>query len=133
MNLMSPRVGDTVSPQMGAGLNPGRLDKDLLILKLSGPAGLVLGCLISILICLKRKWAWINTLVVFLIALLLDKLNFLGWDYLQSIFLTPGGLMRLEAPSFFLVNGSIMLLIGLLIFFMRWSMIFINSARKVVS
>jgi len=112
------------------GLNAGRLANDIHWLNLAGYAGLIAGCLLSVLISLKKHWFLANTLIVFVIAFVLEKYELLGWNSLQSVFTSPGDLLNLPSPWYFLLNGGIMVAIGLVLFFLKGPVQFINGRSK---
>jgi hypothetical protein len=92
----------------------------------SAMVGLLIAFLISLFISIKRQWFWFNSAIAFLLTYFLHRFDYLGWDYLKKIFLAPG---RLFNNTFieFLLNGTLMLTIGLLLFFLRQSMKFIDK------
>ena len=81
------------------------------------------------MVLVYRKWFWLNSVLVLLITYTLFRLDFLLWDYLKVIFRFIGGFM----PNIildFLVDGLVMLFLGLLIFFVKKSTQLINSEKK---
>jgi hypothetical protein len=95
-------------------------------ISLSKPLGLLIGFLISLAITIKKHWYWVNSLIVFFVAFLLLRYNLFGWHYLSYVFLVPGSLFKEYSIGYFLVNGLLMLAIGLLLFFLRRVQQFIN-------
>jgi hypothetical protein len=81
--------------------------------------GLLTAFLISITIVIKKRWYWVNSLIVFSVAILLLRYNLFGWDYLKYIFLTPGSLFKEYSIGYFLTNGLVMFAIGLLLLFLK--------------
>lgn len=80
--------------------------------------GLLTAFIISLSISIYRKWFWLNSVLVLIIAIIFFKLDFLFWDYLKVVFRFIGGFM----PNIildFLVDGLIMLSLGSLIFFSK--------------
>jgi len=100
-------------------IDGSRLANDLMWNNLSPLIGLLTGFLVSLAIAIKKHWHWINSLIVFLIAYLLWRFDLFGWRYLKHIFLAPGSLFKDYTIGYFLVNGLVMLAIGLLLFFSR--------------
>jgi p-aminobenzoyl-glutamate transporter AbgT len=88
-----------------------------LTIALSNSIGLLTGFVISIIVSIKRKWPWINSLIVFIVIFSLGYLNLLGWEYLKNIFLLPGE--ALEGSWYYLLNGSMMLLTGLVLLIIK--------------
>jgi hypothetical protein len=82
--------------------------------------GLVVGLIISLFICRKRKWHWANPVLAFLLVYLtgwlhIDRLNFIGH------------LLRMPGETFngiwyYLINGFVTVLFGLLTFVLIISM-----------
>jgi hypothetical protein len=107
-----------------------RIATEALWINLSGPLGLLTGFIISLLVSLKHKWYWLNSVIVFVVMILLKRFKLLGWYYLKQIVLEPGYLFK-SPTARFLANGLIMLAIGLSLFFMKWSIRFINRNRYV--
>ena len=99
--------------------DPSKLTIDLLWINLSKGVGLLAGFLTSLAIAIKKHWYWINSLIVFLVAILLLKFDIFSWQYLRRIFLAPGSLFKGYSIGYFLVNGSIMLAIGIMLFFLK--------------
>ncbi|WP_426668824.1 hypothetical protein ACPPVU_21655 [Mucilaginibacter sp. McL0603] len=98
----------------------------------SADAGLLTGFIISLVLSIKHKWYWLNSVIAFVLIALLKWFDLLGWDYLKHIFLKLGLLFKSNA-EYFLANGLVMLVIGLCLFFMRWSIRFINGDKQSLS
>jgi hypothetical protein len=107
-------------------VDPSRMSNDTLWVILSKYIGLLTGFLISLILAIKKHWHWLNSLIVFLISILLLRFHLLGWNYLSQIFTMPGALFKKYGIGYFLINGSVMLAIGLLLFFLKWSVQFIK-------
>jgi hypothetical protein len=105
-----------------------RLTLNLYWLYLSGFVGFLVAFSISLTISIRRHWHWINAIIVFVIICILGKFDLLGWPYLKSIFLAPGSPFSYSSLWYSLINGSVMLTIGLLLFFSRKSVRFVNPA-----
>ena len=99
---------------------------DALWISLSKPIGLLTGFLISLTIVIKKKWYWVNSLIVFLVAILLLRYHLFGWHYLSYVFMAPGSLFKEYSIWYFLTNGLVMLAIGMLILFLKQVQQFIN-------
>ena len=99
--------------------DPSKIAIDAFWINLSKPIGLFAGFLISLAITIKRQWYWVNSLLVFLMSILLLRYHLFGWHYLHYIFLAPGSIFKEYSVGYFLVNGLLMLTIGLLLFFLR--------------
>jgi hypothetical protein len=95
-----------------------RMSDFFMITGVSKFIGLLVAFIISLSISIYRKWFWLNSVLVLLITYTLFRLDFLLWDYLKVIFRFIGGFM----PNIildFLVDGLVMLFLGLLIFFSK--------------
>jgi hypothetical protein len=90
-------------------------------------AGLLAGFAVSLFIAIKKHWYWLNSLVVFVVLALLGVLKVSVWQYLKVILLKPGLVFKTFSVGYFLVNGLVMLGLGLLLFFGDKVIIFINS------
>ena len=112
----------------GTRITAARISKEAIGFALGSTVGLLAGLVISLLLSLKYKWYWLNSVIVFVLIILLKWFSLLGWEYLKHIVLAPGNLFE-SIPISFLANGLIMLAIGLSLFFMRWSIRFINGSR----
>jgi len=99
---------------------------DALWISLSKPIGLLTGFLISLAITIKKHWYWVNSLIVFLLASLLLRYHLFGWNYLSYIFMALGAVFKEYSIGYFLVNGLVMLTIGLMLFFLKQVQKFIS-------
>lgn len=88
--------------------------------------GLLVTFLISLIISIKKKWSWFNSLIMFLLTYFLYRFDLLGWSYFKNVFLLIGKMFNDNFLSV-LVNGTLMLMIGLLFFFSKISTRFIES------
>ena len=91
--------------------------------------GLLVAFGISLTISLKRKWFWFNSFLVLVLVNILGRLDLLGWNYLKVIFLTPGESFR-NIKLEFLTNGLILLVLGLLAFFLKKTNKFIEAGYR---
>jgi hypothetical protein len=89
---------------------------------------LLLSFVISLLLSLKHKWYWVNSVVVLLTTITIFGLNRFYWDYLRPVFQAPGRLFKSDW-AFILTNGVVMLVIGLALFFWKRIIRFINGAK----
>ena len=107
-----------------------RMSNFFMITGVSKFIGLLVAFIISLSISIYKKWFWLNSVLVLIIAFVFFKLDLLFWDYLKIIFRFIGGFM----PNIildFLVDGSVMLFLGLLVFFSKKSTQLINSEKNV--
>jgi sterol desaturase/sphingolipid hydroxylase (fatty acid hydroxylase superfamily) len=98
----------------------------------SGFIGLLVAFIISLIISIRRRWFWVNSLFAFIVTYVLYRFDLLGWTYLKQIFWYPGQLFKKSTVEF-LLNGIILLAVGLLIFFLRRSNQFIDNKKLATS
>jgi len=94
---------------------------------LSYPAGLLACFILSMIISRKKRWFWLNGFISFLVACLLFHFKFTGWIWLKYIFLTPGELFGVFSAGYFILNGGILLVLGLLCLFLPAVVRFIET------
>jgi hypothetical protein len=95
--------------------------------------GLLSAYLISLLISIKYKWSRVNSLVILVISYFLWRAGFFGWAQLSFIFLAPGSFFKDDVIWYYLINGSVMLGLGLMLFYSKWTIQFIDrNAPKTV-
>jgi hypothetical protein len=94
----------------------------------SGFIGLIVAFVISLAISIKRHWFWLNSLVVLIVTYVLYRLDLLGWAYLKKFFWRFGQIFS-SIKIEFIVNGALLLMIGLLIFFLKRPNAFIENRK----
>ena len=95
---------------------------------ISGFAGLITSFIISLSICIRKKWFWLNAVIVLILSLLLVKFYWILWNTVKPFAWFAGEKFNnifLE----FLIKGIILLFIGLFIFFSKWTNHFIQKKR----
>ena len=106
---------------------------DLLIgASVAGFIGLGVSFIISLAISIKRHWLWVNSMIALLIMFIPVRFGYLHWHYLKEIFWAPGQIFN-NTKIEFILNGIILLTIGLLIFFWRLSNRFIRNNKPVAA
>ncbi|AWH86650.1 hypothetical protein HYN59_16730 [Flavobacterium album] len=98
----------------------------IIILALGGFVGLLIAFIISSIITVKNRLYWLNSLIVFVILYVLLRYKFLGYEYFKDIFLFPGKFVD-DKTAKYIIDGSIVLLIGLVIFFSKKTNQFIKT------
>lgn len=83
-----------------------------------GFVGLLVAFIISLTISIKRHWFWVNSLFAVLLIYILYRCELLGWAYLKQFFWYLGQKFNNSAIEF-LLNGVILLAIGIFIFFLK--------------
>jgi hypothetical protein len=109
--------------------NPGRFNDDMKFIDLIGVAGLLVAYVISWAISNKRGWYWANSIIVFVIALVLKNFNLLKWDVIRAFFSAPGEDFILNSSWFFIALGTFFIAIGLLLFFIKKITAFIEKGN----
>jgi hypothetical protein len=99
--------------------NHARFLRDMGVIEQSGIYGLLTAYIISWSICTRRNWFWANSVIIFLLAFVFKVFGLLGWNYLHSFFQLPGKIFDDTSIWGYLTNGAIMLIIGLLLFFYK--------------
>ena len=95
---------------------------------LSGFAGLIFSFLISLLICIRKKWFWMNAVIVLILSLLFVKFYWLLWNTVKPFAWFTGEIFNTIFLEF-LINGILLLFIGLFIFFSKWTNQFIQKGK----
>jgi len=93
---------------------------------ISGFIGLLVAFIISLLISLKRRWFWFNSIIILIATYAFYRLDTLTWPYSQKIFWYLGQMSNNSTVEF-LINGLILLAIGIFIFFLKTSNRFIEK------
>jgi hypothetical protein len=119
---------DPIEILRASGTSIATLTNFVLWTNVSGFVGLLVAFIISLAISFKRHWFWINALIAFILSYLLYRFDLLGWTYLRSFFWYLGREFNNSMVEFML-NGIILLAIGLLIFFLRAPNQFIESKK----
>lgn len=94
---------------------------------------LLLALIISLLMSKWKKWFWLNSLISFLIAYLLERFDYSGWYYLKHIFFLPGSVFKHTSyyPTFYLLtNGAVLLSLGVVTFFNNRITRFVDENRE---
>lgn len=95
----------------------------------SSTIGLFAALLLSLFLSVKRSWLWLNSFIAFILMFFLNWFHFTGWDYLRSIFYYPGTLFT-NTLFKFLIDGLILLVPGLFLFFSKSITRFITSGTQ---
>ncbi|WP_163411459.1 hypothetical protein [Flavobacterium ajazii] len=81
--------------------------------------GILFAFLLSIAISKMKKWSILNSFVILLISYFLYRFDILSWKYSKS-FLSVNRFID-DYQTIFILNGSCLLIIGLVIFFSKWT------------
>lgn len=93
---------------------------------ISGFIGLFVAFLVSLTISLRRHWFWLNSLIVLLLGYALYRLDLLSMNYVTQFRWYVAQKVN-NSIAVFLIAGLILLLAGLLIFFLQKTNKFIAS------
>lgn len=99
-------------------VTPERMIDNLHKSALCGFAGLALGFLLSLITSLVRKWGLVSPVLVLLLSFALLQFNFYGWGLFKHIFLLPGSFTK-DYTAYIIINGSFMVIVGLLLFLLK--------------
>jgi len=131
LNILTKQGSHDIEPILSQhGIAASELTDFVLWTSVANTAGLLVAFGISLAISTRRKWFWFNSLLVLVLAIILARLDQLAWQYLKSILLMPGKICSSAAMEF-LVNGLLMLAIGLFIFMWPKTNRFIENGRLV--
>ena len=111
---------------------PARFDRDMELIRQAGNIGLLVAYIISWSISTKRDWFWLNSVIIFLLAFALKNLGWLGWKYLDHIFMAPAKLFIEHSVWGYLTSGLIMIAIGSLLFFSKRIIRYIDAHPSTV-
>lgn len=96
-----------------------------LTLTFAGLAGLFVSCIISLAICLHKKWYWINAGIVIMLSIFLFKFYWEIWNITKPVAWFAGDKIE-NIVLGFLINGLILLSIGIILFFSKFTNQFIQ-------
>ena len=96
-----------------------------------GNIGLVAAYVLWWFIASKKGWHWINGVIAFIVAFALGAWNWFGWDHMSGIFLAPGRIFKQTSIWNFVVSGSILLALGLLLALLKKVQSFIDKGSYV--
>lgn len=95
---------------------------------LIGLGAFLCGFAISVTLSFKYKWSWVNSIIVFLGAFLLLFLDRFYFAYIKPVLHFPGRFFKSDW-AYILTNGSFMLAVGLLLFFLKGIVKFIEGKK----
>jgi len=115
-----------------------RIFHDALINGLVPLVSILISFALSLFISIKRKWYWVNPVFVFLavLSLLISwrllKIEITPWTFLKYIFRAPGYFFK-GSIWFLIINGAVLLAIGLCLFFLKRIIRFIDGKKDAPS
>ena len=93
--------------------------------------GLVVAMTISLTLTIRKKMFWLNSLIVFIIALSLNWFGLYDNKVIDTIFFSFGKLfVGIGIPYKFIANGTLLTIIGIVIFFSKWTSNFAFKYRQ---
>ena len=114
-----------------------RVISDRMMMSLFPLLGLITALVSSLITSIMKNRYWLNTVIVFVttIALIviwrLYKIQITPWNYLQYIFDKPGYFFR-GSIWYFIADGSVLLVIGLCLFFLKPVIRFIDGKKAYI-
>lgn len=110
-------------------IGPVELTSFLITEGFANIGGLITAFIISLLLSRKNKWFWINSLIALLLVIILSKTGINLWDTLRPVFYSLGWLFSNSLVTY-LINGILLLSIGLLLLFLNPINRFITGRMK---
>jgi len=84
--------------------------------------GLLIGFVISLILFIKKKMFWLNALIVFIVGLSFIKIGVFKNQIIYRLFFSFDDLFpNVELQYKFVINGTILLLFALFLFFNKWT------------
>jgi hypothetical protein len=120
--LMEADAATRMTIMLQTNIDIERVNSLLKLVGIIRSIGILFAFMISLIISNKEKWFWGNSVIVFLIALLLSGFNLLGWSWL-----TPGQIFENNPVLYFSINSAVLFLLGCFTFFSGKAIRFINK------
>jgi hypothetical protein len=98
---------------------PSRMDSDMAIVEQVGNFGLILSFILSWVISSRKNWHWINSIIVFVLTFAIENWVLLRWTKFHNIYLSPGGLFHVFSKWGHIAEGTILLVVGLSLLFLK--------------
>lgn len=87
-------------------------------LSLSGLIALFIAFSVSLLITIKKKWFWLNSLIVLIITILLNRQRVFDWEIIFRGFYVLGNVFKTNGIEYTsIINGITLLCLSLFTFF----------------
>lgn len=128
-NIQIAEAFKSFIPFTGAAWWGNSVNSFVLTIYFAGFAGLIISFIVSLFICIRKKWFWLNALIVFLLSILLYKFYWEFWNMARPFAWFIGEKMESIFLQF-LINGIMLLGIGLFIFFSKWNNKFIQRNKE---
>lgn len=122
--------GDTAALS-GEGLTVISITDLVLASGFASLAGLLVGLIIALLICKKRKWHWINPILALVLVYLIGWLEIDSAKYVVQLLRMPGEIVN--GVWYYLINALVSILLGLLTFILISSMNRPNNNRHLTT
>ncbi len=88
--------------------------------------GWLTALILSLLICRRHKWFWLNAVIAFIVLFILQRQYYAGWIFLKYIFMAPGDIFH-SSFLYLLTNGLLLLVLGLFTFYYKRLQRFIDG------
>ncbi len=90
--------------------------------------GLVVAFIISLTLTIKWRIFWVNALIGFILGIILNRLGVFNYKIVNEILYSPGDLISQFGIQYeFITNGCILILLGLFVFFNKWTKNYVLS------
>jgi len=109
-------------------LSPNRIAYTSLFISVSGYIGVVVGTIVSLLLCKKYKWFKGNSIVVFLISSLFYKSDIIEWFFINRVFYFPARLFH-HFEAKLITHSVVLFMFGVLCLFNKRIIRFIETGR----
>jgi hypothetical protein len=103
---------------------------DLVLIRQMGNVSLLLAYVLAWFVSSKHGWHWINDAITFVIAFALANLDWFGGDHLAPVFLVPGKIFIPNSWESYVLDGLVMMALGLLVLYSKRLIGFINRGQK---
>ncbi|RYZ22017.1 MAG: hypothetical protein EOO10_22000 [Chitinophagaceae bacterium] len=87
--------------------------------------GLVVGLIVSLIICKKRNWHWLNPVLSSIIVYLIGWVKLGETNFIARLLRLPGEMF--DGVAYYLINGLVCILLALLIFVLMAKMKYPNN------
>lgn len=108
---------------------PARFYDDITFIEQIGNFGLLVAYIISWSISSKKGWHWINSVIIFLLAFVFKNFIVANWPKFHDAIVSPGGILKIYSLWGHLLEGLVLVALGLCIFYSKKVISFIDPAK----
>jgi hypothetical protein len=130
VEMRLPHDGDYPAVVQKFHLNGNDIAAFSIYVVLARQAGMFLAFIISLLICIRQKWFWFNAFLAYAVMFLMTRFDLDGWAHFNFIFFKSGLIFGRFSRGYFITNGSVLLMLGLLLFFLKPAINFIAEGQR---